>query len=361
MAIRLDGCKGFALFVCFTCLPGCTSPEWLAQAQVPLESLERGFLKGVNLPWNHYGDFGLHPWWGRMYDPNKFSYFFKEARKYGVNTVRIWLFGDGRTSPEWQSEGEVCGLDESFFPDVDDMLGKAQEQGIGVIFVLWDFMAFNDHRPDAGPQAGMHGPMFWDYDQTTHYLNRALIPLVQRYQDNPALLAWEIMNEPEWAMQVEGGGSAAQTINEWSMRRFVARNAIAIHQHGGGKPVTLGSASWKYNSDLDWRTNYWSDDQLMSTVDWDSRAFLDFYQVHYYDWMHPHSDPFYYPKDFFRIGGKAVLIGEASPKTSYYSPDSMLQKGWQGGYGGVLFWSYSANDGFGNWQDFRDALWRFNP
>ncbi len=370
MANRPAGCKGFAWLLSLLCAASCASPEQLssrpeelslARRESALETLDRGFLKGVNLPWNHYGDFGIHPWWGKMYDPGRFYDFFQECKRYGVNAVRIWIFADGRTSPEWASEGEVSGLDERFLPDIDDMLGKAAEAGIGVIAVLWDFMVFNDHRSGDGPHAGMHGPMFWDYDQTSRYLDRALIPLVSRYKDNPALIGWEIMNEPEWGMQINGGGSAAQTIGEWSMRRFVARNAVAVHEHGGGKLVTVGSASWKFNSDLDWRTNYWSDDALKETVDWDSAATLDFYQVHYYDWMHPHSDPFYYARDYFRTGGKPVLIGEATPKTAYYSPDAMLQRAKQGGYAGVLFWSYSANDGYGSWWDFRDAIQRFTP
>ena len=79
---------------------------------------------------------------------------------------------------------------------------------------------------------------------------RVQIPNVARggsYAGNPAIFAWDIMNEPEWAINETGQATTYQKLDLISMQRFVGRCAAAIHEHGGGALVTLGSASIKWN------------------------------------------------------------------------------------------------------------------
>ena len=71
------------------------------------------------------------------------------------------------------------------------------------------------------------------------------------------------------------------------MQRFVARIAEAVHNVG--LKVTVGSASLKWNSDAGSAAgNFWSDQALMNAYA-SSKAYLDLYNIHYYDWMYDPS------------------------------------------------------------------------
>src|SRR5262245_66177507 len=75
------------------------------------------FVKGVNLPWNNYGDFGNHYQWGNMYDSAAMESKLRAIAAKNFNTVRIWVYADGRTSPEWSAAtpaGSPTGHDSQF-------------------------------------------------------------------------------------------------------------------------------------------------------------------------------------------------------------------------------------------------------
>ena len=80
------------------------------------------YINGINVPWNAYGsDVGTHYQWGALYSPSFFTTFFQQCHSYGVNCVRFWIHCDGRTSPEFDNNGNVTGLDTNFFSNFDDI------------------------------------------------------------------------------------------------------------------------------------------------------------------------------------------------------------------------------------------------
>ena len=84
-------------------------------------------------------------------------------------------------------------------------------------------------------------------------LDLVLRPLLERYGDEPQILAWDIINEPEWI----------KTIDAIDLRAFLVESVGLMHSvtcH----PVTVGSAGVR------WRDRY-------------AGIGLDFYQVHWYD------------------------------------------------------------------------------
>jgi hypothetical protein len=89
-----------------------------------------------------------------------------------------------------------------------------------------------------------------------------------------------------------------------------------IHNHSK-KYVTLGSACLKWNSDVSPAVgNKWSDKSLRDASG-KSNAQLDFYQIHYYDWMYPYYDPYSKERAYWRLD-KVTLIGETG-NTGHYS------------------------------------------
>lgn len=300
------------------------------------------FMHGMNIPWKNYGwDFGRHPSRGISYDGDWFEEAFKNIADAGGNVARIFLHGDGRASPEFNSIGEVTGLDLSFFPHLDDLLMRAERQGVYLIISLWSFEIVDDLRSCCGRFAGNHADLIREEEKTQGYIDQVLIPMVNRYKDHCALFAWEIMNEPEWA--IAGIGDKGDRVDVGEMQRFVAMLANAIHNNSEHL-VTVGAASLKWNSTYSppCEGNLWGDMALKGAYPQEG-SYLDFYQIHYYDWMKErfaNFDPYSRPFDFWKLD-KPTLIGESPLFSKHYEPKEMTDRTYLNGYAGNLFWAYA--------------------
>src|SRR5262249_54913299 len=92
-------------------------------------------------------------------------------------------------------------------------------------------------------------------------LETVFLPLFEKFQKHPALFAWEICNEPEWAIREFSPGPEAG-ISLQDFRSFAQDVAGAVRETAQ-VPVTLGSA------------------RLVWVRAW-SEIGLDFLQAHYY-------------------------------------------------------------------------------
>ncbi len=303
------------------------------------------WINGINVPWNHFGaDVG-----GGSYSPTWFETFFADCEANGVNCVRLWIHCSGWATPVFNASGHVTGLNSTFLSDLDNILLRALNHRVMVMPCLWSFDM-------TGNQNGIG--LIADQAKTQSYVTNALIPMVQHTASAPALFAWEISNEPEWSEQ-DGD------VDKQDLQRFVAMLAAAIHANCG-KMVTLGSACLKWNSDVNpAEDNWWKDDVLQAAYA-DTGAYLDFYQVHYYDWMVGSGwayDPFQPDRNVsYWALDRPVLVGESPAATDgRYTIAQQLQNAYNNDYAGVMFWSYNS-DWAGNWsickaqlKAFRDA------
>ena len=64
----------------------------------------------------------------------------KDIAALGVNTVRVWLFADGRAGLKFDNAGFVVGVDEAFLADFDELVRLARSAKIYLIPVLFDFL-----------------------------------------------------------------------------------------------------------------------------------------------------------------------------------------------------------------------------
>jgi hypothetical protein len=320
------------------------------------------YINGINVPWNSFGsDVGTHYEWGALYSPAFFVTFFKECKSQGVNCVRFWIHCDGRTSPEFSDNGSVTGLDANFLSDFDDILRIAQENNVMVMPCLWSFDMTKDFTAQAGKYAGKHADLIRDSVKTRSYINNALIPMVKHLANACNLFAWEVINEPEWS--ISGPGNTAQLVSADEMVRFCAMIAEAIHLNSD-KMVTVGSACLKWNSSRQppAEAYYWSDWSLKAAYN-KPGAYLDFYQVHYYDWMNNPDwgyDPFQLTKstEFWKLD-KPTIVGESPAIAGKYTIKQMVNNAYENGYAGTMPWSYNANDGYGTWDGCKNELKAF--
>lgn len=319
------------------------------------------YINGINVPWNQFGsDAGTHYEWGALYDEEFFTTFFGECKEYGVNCVRLWIHCDGRSTPEFDDEGAVTGLDDNFLTDFDNILRIARENNVMVMPCLWSFDMTKDFTSTAGKYGGMHADLIQDSAKTRSYVDNALIPMVEHTKNAENLFAWEVINEPEWS--IDGPGTTTQLVSATEMVRFCGMIAEAIHAHSD-KMVTVGSACLKWHSTAQpSEAHYWSDASFKAAYDKPGSR-LDFYQIHYYDWMFNPDwgyDPFQSGKTtaFWELD-KPTIVGESPGTAGQYTVQEMVDGAFANGYAGIMPWSYNAKDGHGTWDEVKEQLKAF--
>lgn len=275
-----------------------------------------GFSVGLNYPWNNYGwDFGGTAWGHRgVSDPEVRASIEKDLaamREAGARTVRWFVMCDGRAAPEFDARGAVTGFDPYFYRDFDAALELAGKAGVKLVPVLFDFHLLDEARFVNGVQLGGRASLLTDPAISKSLFDRALLPLFRRYGSRPEILAWEIINEPEWRMDKAG-------LPGEKVRDFVRRAAGLAHEHAR-QPVTVGAAT---AADLRrWRG-----------------LGLDFYQYHYYEHMSGDPGP-----GRQRLDRPCVLgeFGTAARRPADYYLDAALRAGLAGAWA----WSWRAGDG----------------
>ncbi|MGB9739713.1 MAG: hypothetical protein C0184_01345 [Chloroflexus aggregans] len=341
----------------------------------------RWFLVGANVPWLNGGfgaDFAtVEEWNQHTYDPNATRIMFRTLRQQGANTVRWWLFADGRGAPEFNtnSGGAVTGLDADFLPALASAIQIAAEEDVYLVFNLWSFdMLMADSTVSGrGEHAGGHRDLIVDPVKRASFINNALLPMLRYSVDSsgytigthPNVLAWDIFNEPEFGINEPPHFTPAHNVTQpvtlTQMQQFIAEISGAIHRNSN-QLTTVGSASMKWNSTgaLGAVGNFWNDTALTA---YDPQGYLDFYQIHYYGWMNGDETYWSYSplfNDWYEGRfDKPMVIGEvpANASGTNRTPTQLLAELRSNCYAGVWVWPYfNVNDGTGEWSNAASAV-----
>ncbi|MFC2055566.1 cellulase family glycosylhydrolase, partial [Chloroflexota bacterium] len=293
-------------------------------------------MLGLNYPWLNYGhDFGQAAWPGGLWSHDGMSNFestsvvdqdFAMLKSKGAHVIRVFVFADGRASPEFDSQGNITGFDRFFFDDFDTILSLASLHDLYVIPVLLDFYWLDYPRRVGGVQLGGHADAITNTSKRQTFLDNALRPLLERYGNEYRIVAWEVINEPEWTSKgIPGGGTVGPTVTIAEMQAFVQDVINYTHRYAS-QPITIGSAKGQ------WLT-YWLG------------LGLDFYQFHYYD-SNELAPPFVPYSD---LGlDKPAILGEFPTGSTAITVTHYLSATWENGYAGALAWSLNGDDRFSN-------------
>jgi hypothetical protein len=288
----------------------------------------RKFLAGVNLPWlNAFWDVGRNPYGtepgGFSHNRPKLDADFAYLSSKSVEVMRVFLFGDLRTGVEFDANGHPTGLDEYALADVQALFDSAREHRLWLIPVLFSFELADGVSSEGGARVGEHPDLIADAAKRA-LLVQALSPLLKQVGGDSAVLAWDVMNEPNLAKAVTPADMAS------FLRAFVDEIHASTSQR-----ATVGC-------------------QTRAELDRVRSLGLDLYSFHAFD-----KDESAYPLDYpvaSLILDKPCLVTELEPTRVGEKLTSLEANGYAGG----LFWSLNAGDGF----DFRavadefDSWWR---
>jgi hypothetical protein len=284
------------------------------------------FVVGVNLPWIGYGtDVGASAWFpngGLSRQPaalDRLHRTLAAVARDGMSTVRVFLLCDARSGVRFDADGVPIGLDEFVFPDLDAMVAAARQYQVGLLPVLLDFHLCDAPRIVNGVQLGGHARLVADRDAGTAFIDRVLRPIVERFASDDAVIAWDVINEPEWCLRT-GPRSRRTAVAFDALQRFLGE-AIRCVQRSARQPVTVGCAGT-------WRLD------LVTPLG------LDFYQVHWYDrfgWR-----TLARPVSEWGLHDRPLILGEFAGRGTRIT--DVLDAAKRAGYEGALVWSVLADD-----------------
>jgi hypothetical protein len=283
------------------------------------------FLLGVNYPWLHYGeDFGLsgehHHGVSLPSHQKRIAGDFAAMRACGISVVRWFLFADGRAG-FLSEKGIATAPDALLLKDVDTALQLAESAGLKLCFALFDYLWLQKKPKTA--RRNPHSHVLHSAAGRQSFLERVLLPLFREFRAHPALYAWDIANEPEWAIREFHPISFAK-MRLVDFLPFAHKIVQSVHEFAA-VPVTLGSAR------LSWL-------RAWSVLD------LDILQAHYYPSIGIHREPALH-RQLHSLTGleKPLWLGELPahfPSSKSYSLEKALTVCHDAGLCGVAVWRW---------------------
>jgi hypothetical protein len=292
---------------------------------VPFAGSDR-FVVGANLPWIGYGtDVGASAWFptgGLSAQPAALDLLERTLASLagdGISIVRTFLLCDARSGVRFDDEGVPTGLDDSVFPDLDALLATARRHGIRLMPVLLDFHLCAPVRIVNGVQLGGRSRLLDVQVARDALVDRVIRPIVERYGGDDTILAWDVMNEPEWCVG-RGPLPRRNRVSVDSLQNLLGHAVRCVHE-AARQPVTIGCAG-------------------IRSLELVLPLGLDFYQVHWYErfgWGALER-----PVSNLGAGDRAIILGEFPGRGP--AVVDVLGAAKRAGYGGALVWSVLAGD-----------------
>jgi hypothetical protein len=286
------------------------------------------FWIGVNLPWLNYGgDFGANAWRedggvGRPSERLILRDTLTRIAGEGFTRIRWFMLCDGRAGLRMAPDGSLEGLDEFVFRDADTAVEELGRAGLSAILVLFDYHWFRPATLVKGVQTCGRARLAADPRLRERLLERVVAPLLERYGRAPSILAWDVVNEPEWVTRGVRLAPRVSDVPRASMRDFIGDIVGLIHQRTS-HAATVGSASAR----------------SLPLVE---GLGLDVYQVHWYDRLDRKAP---LDRSVASLGlDRPLVLGEFPTRGSRRMPVEIVEIARQNGYAGALAWSLLSGD-----------------
>lgn len=299
-----------------------------ARGTTPYRWSHTGFIQGANLPWILYGcDFGASAWYpeGGVAQPERTRQLEEVADRLvqrGITALRWFALCDLRSGIRFDAQGVPEDLDARLFADMEAALRALERHHLKVIFSLFDFHLCGRRKIDKGVQMGGRRSLVAEPDRRRALVERIVIPILERFGDAGPVLAWEVMNEPEWVTSGYGRPHLGLKVSRRDMRAFLRAVIGAIHEIST-RPATVGCASRRWLG-------------LVEDLD------LDLHQVHWYDKIDS-LDALQHPVAEWG-NGRPALLGEFPTKGSAHAAALLARAAHAAGFDGAFAWSALSAD-----------------
>jgi hypothetical protein len=302
------------------------------------------FVYGTNWAWRDFAaDFGGISAWGQKgvsADAATVGSSLAAMKAAGASVIRWWMFPRFLSdSIQWGSDGAPSGIGGTLVADIDKALELAQENDVYIMLTPFSFDNFKPTATEAGIYSRSIKPMVTDATLRQELLQNLMVPVAQAVEASPykqRMIAWDMINEPEWAMtgsDLYGGAdftpsNGCDPVTHQEMETFLNELAVVLRSNNRALR-TVGSAAIKW-------APAWT------------HINMEFYQLHYYDWIYE-----WFPYQSVTLASvgltdKPVVMGEfpinglsavnTSPARTAFEFVSDL---WSDGYAGALAWAYN--------------------
>ena len=297
-------------------------------------------INGANTPWIAWNDFGGN------YNSNNWDSAFQDLVDANINCTRVWITCNGDVGININSQGYISGATQDFWDDVDSLMQIAKSKEIYLMIAMTSF----DHVNGTKWQQWQN--MYKSASSQESFISNFVIPFVNRYKDNPYFFSLEPANEIEWVFE-------NSEVTKAQVQDLVARTANAVHANSSILVCQGTGAGPKYLSDNFGESNLFCDEALSA---FQSGAFLDFYNVHHYDWMTQYwGTPYDNTPTSYYVNSKPAIVGEfPAVGSDGYNTLECYQNIYSNGWQGAMAWKTIGDDEFGNIDDMRTATqWLF--
>jgi hypothetical protein len=325
------GAAGSGMTKPMDCTDTCAVPDgvmWLCKLR---------FMYGVNYAWHTFAaDFGGNKAWnqpGVSGEPAVASELQTMAAG-GIQVIRWWLWpdfrGDGVT---FDASDTPTGLGGTALADVAKALELAEQNNLYLMLTIFSFDNFRPTRMESQLKVRGITPIVTDDAKRKALMDSVVAPLARAVEASPhakRMVAWDIINEPEWAItgaSMYGGDPAfdPQTdlaaVTHAQMETFVGDTLRTLRANSKAL-ITVGATAVKWKS-------AWS------------KLDLDFHQFHMYDWINMYWPYDKKPMDY-GLDDKPVVMGEFPMAGLNGVPYTKLIETWFGNqYAGALGWAYT--------------------
>lgn len=322
------------------CTDSCPAPKGGLTA-----NCKKRFAYGVNFAWQNFAvDFGGKTSWnmkGVAAERATYTTSIKDMKDNGVDVIRWWMF------PDFRGDGVVIdsstksptGLSKTVLDDVRAALDIAAEQDVHIKLTLFSFDNFKIDNQNSVSTT----PIATDDTKRGLLMEKVVRPIAQAVEASPnkdRMIAWDVINEPEWAIKKEkdpygdpefDGAMSEMSFVSFSQMETFIKDVVTVLKSESKAPVTVGSAAVKW-------AKAWS------------KVGLDYHDFHWYGWVDQYFPHTKTPAEY-GVDDKPVVVGEfpLTPNGDTTGQafggigySKLIDDFWAAGYAGALGWSVNA-------------------
>ncbi len=114
------------------------------------------WINGVNTPWKNWNDFTGSMDEGTLSGDLNIQFWDDEFARLvsdGINCTRIWINCEGENIVSLNGEGEIQGINENHWSDLDKLFELAEKNKI---YLMPTLLSFDHFKSSTGVGSGMH-------------------------------------------------------------------------------------------------------------------------------------------------------------------------------------------------------------